>query len=146
MDTKALHEKSSYLAGYFDGEGCIFINYSPYSLAYKVLCTISSKDKAVLNIFYNTYGGKLYGYEDRKIVSGIFYQWRLMSSKVAPFLNDILPHLILKKSQALVALRFQESMTNRSRSMHTRKLSAEEITAREADIILMKNLKKEVVI
>ena len=65
------------------------------------------------------------------------YQWSIERGKAAEFLKLILPYLQLKRPQAELAIKFQASVTR-----STRKLTEEQLAVREAEMILLQNMKK----
>ncbi len=93
-----------YLAGLFDGEGCITIDYrfngrkKYHSLSVSITNTslptlIQIKDKI----------GSGHIQHCRNLV----YVWRIHAHKAYEFLKNLLPHLIIKKEEAVIAIDFQ---------------------------------------
>ena len=70
-----------YLAGYFDGEGCIHISVADYGLAAQV----ASNQLAVLNIYKDFFGGGIYNPGKNKC-----YLWRISCKRAENFLEVIL--------------------------------------------------------
>ena len=109
----------AYIAGLFDGEGCITIhkgsriypNQFGYgkNVRYTLNCIISNTDKTVLEKFKEKTGlGIVYTRKDTAKGRRQSYQWILASNQAEQFLIALLPYLQIKKAQAIVALQFQE--------------------------------------
>lgn len=96
-----------YAAGFFDGEGCIHIART----IRVILGGCFQPD--LLKRFSIRWGGapvaQLY---KRKGKARPTVRWELTGSKAAAFLNDVLPHLIEKREQAEVALRYYNYQTS----------------------------------
>ena len=87
---------SAYAAGFFDGDGCISVagkNGHHH--------TIGQKYRPILDLFQKKYGGSICFKK-----SSNNYQWCLCSGG-KEFLQDIYPHLILKKPQAEIVINMQ---------------------------------------
>lgn len=88
---------TAYLAGFFDGEGCITVSKNG-SISLGVVNT----SKEVLDLFVERFGGVV---QDRKqVVNKRQYVWRAYGETAVFILEKLLPHLIEKKEQALTAL------------------------------------------
>ena len=93
----------SYIAGFFDGEGCIHITKSQSSGGYNLRVSISQRKKEPLIEIQKIFGGKIYGNGKRA------YAWEAGRKEIAySFLIAVLPFLFLKKKQAQVGLMFLE--------------------------------------
>ena len=100
----------AYVAGLIDGEGCIGITVNPrrQKPTYQVRIDVGMSDKALplLQALQAKYGGKLQRTREATEKWEAATAWRLMSrAEVAPFLEAIRSHLILKSEQADLALR-----------------------------------------
>lgn len=96
-----------YLAGIFDGEGSVIIQQGPN---HALQCSVGMKDKRVLDLFYERYGGSLY----RR--AGEMWQWQLTAHKAAEMLTELSPYLVTKKEQAWLAREFvAQKKSDRSR-------------------------------
>lgn len=82
-----------YCAGFFDGEGCVFV--AEHSGYYGLGVNVTNTKIEILEQFKDKFGGN---------ISGL--QWRLNGKKCEPFLKYILPSLKLKSRQAELALQF----------------------------------------
>jgi hypothetical protein len=94
----------SYIAGFFDGEGCITITKknTASNISYFLHCQISQKVRAVLDFLQLNLGGKVI--ED----SHLCFHWYMYSYKAREFLDKIKKYLIIKKLQAELAIEFQD--------------------------------------
>lgn len=84
--------KKAYLAGFFDGDGCIEVKGNSAHCH-----SVSQKYKPILEVFQRLYDGSICHKQGR------IYTWHV-TTKGPEFLKDILPFLILKKEQAELAL------------------------------------------
>ena len=106
----------AYAAGFFDGEGCISINKlkrrdisKGYHYTLKIQATNNVRE--VIGRFAEAYGGHIglkrpRAGENRKLG----YTWNVTSWGAIAFLKEIFPFLIVKRQQAEIAFRFQDSM------------------------------------
>ena len=116
LGVTATPEKLAYAAGFFDGEGCINISRwrqlcretTEPGTYYKLRVMVSNNDLPSLQWFQAIWGGAI---NKKKIhgnrVQG--YNWTLPQPASAWFLEEILPYLKQKRSQADVALEFFRS-------------------------------------
>jgi len=100
----------SYLAGLFDGEGCIVV--SKYKRKdrdgskdyYCLRLKVANKNYEVIDLYREVFG---YGsvYQDKR---SDVWEWSLTSSgKIKEILTTLLPFLIVKRKQAVEALTFE---------------------------------------
>lgn len=95
-----------YIAGLFDGEGCIGIY--PNHKNYRIMVTLNNCDKRPLEEFTERYGGTVIPSGNGKNFT--CYVVQLYSENAAAFLEDIVEHLFIKKGAAEVALEFHKIM------------------------------------
>lgn len=98
-----------YLAGLFDGEGCISLIKqarvnSPLP-TYSVRVVICMTNKPIIQAICNQFGGL---YSERKGQEKARNAFTVMwaNRKAIPMLHALIPHLILKKEEAEIALNF----------------------------------------
>jgi hypothetical protein len=106
-DTQGNYIKAdnAYLAGFFDGEGCIKIDKSPSenTISYRLYVTVTNTHVPSLELFSSLYGGKIVP----KLDGPNCFQWVLYGKKtVEAFLLASLPYLTVKHPQALLALEY----------------------------------------
>lgn len=92
----------AWVAGFFDGEGCICAANHPNGPSLRV--NIAQKNRLVLELIQQRLGGKIY---TRK-VDGCSQLWYQNKEELKTFLTAISPYVILRKSEVDIALRFYE--------------------------------------
>lgn len=105
-ETNSSYIKSepAYIAGFFDGEGCIRVNktLSRNVICYHLILTIANNDRFILNSCKEIYGGdvRLKGQTN-------CYSWSLFNKLyIEQFLLDTLPYLVVKKEEVLAGLEY----------------------------------------
>jgi hypothetical protein len=126
----------AYMAGFFDGEGCINLaRRDGRGNRYRIHISISNTNEWVLQWFHFNFGGSVC-FEDRHSENPAWqnvWRWSITSGRQAlTFLQAISPYLVLKKPQALLAITFQ----GRHSEMGKR-ISPQTMVLDEADKILM---------
>src|ERR1700722_16756063 len=102
-----------YAAGLFDGEGYIRINRwekpNSWHIRYQVLCGIGMTYLPVIEDFAATYSGGVHmNRHDLKNPNHRIQFFCVVGSQIAcAFLRRVLPHLIVKRDQAVLALELQ---------------------------------------
>jgi hypothetical protein len=106
----------AYIAGFFDGEGCVSIlknqgkeNRTP---RYILTAVITQKDKRSLDELQDLtdIGSVYFGNK----ITGI-YAWTMCNSHARDFLSVILPYLKYKKDQAVLGIEFFEKFNKHTR-------------------------------
>lgn len=123
-----------YMAGFFDGEGCIRINKRtrPVSPEYTLFISVGQKDGATIDWIKTVFDGHVH-----QVKRDGSYIW-IASNKVAhAALEKFTPYLKYKKPQALAAL--QLAGNNRK----TNPITSEELARRESIYLQVKTLKQE---
>lgn len=97
----------AYLAGFFDGEGCISLHSRYRTDGWRVRLTISQSDYRLRELHAKFGVGLLRRIEPTgRFRSRPSYQWIINPAKdVAWILEGILPFLVFKKAQAELAVR-----------------------------------------
>ena len=130
----------AYLAGIIDGEGCIsiFARNRP-GHKYPDMClrvAVNSTDEWLCQYIRFSFGGFMSQPKYRANCKPI-WEWRLERGKARDFLELILPYLHLKRPQAELAIKFQNS-----KGRSTNGLTEEERALEETQKILMQSLKR----
>lgn len=99
-------------AGFFDGEGNIYLRHRPNRRQPDVHAQVTQKDPAPLRELQARWGGSL---TETRTPSGC-YRWRVASKKAEMFLRSIRPHLLVKAAVVEEALAVRE----RTRPYHRR--------------------------
>lgn len=106
-------EQKAYLAGLIDGEGCIGIYKGKSGSGHRmhsIRVIVSMTDEAPVGFLHSLYGGRMREqprpngrshWKDR-------YEVIFADGKARQLLLDILPHLLVKRRQAEIALEFLE--------------------------------------
>lgn len=110
-----------YIAGFFDGEGSIGI-YSRkdrkggYHLRTQLTQNLTPKSLELIEFLQSVYGGNFSPHKTLSMNTN--FNWQLNGDKAVVFLEDILPFLVLKEEQALLAIEFQKNRPtiNRNRN------------------------------
>jgi len=103
-----------YLAGFFDGEGCVNLTVVGQAKTTQLRVSIVNTDLLILNAIHAQYGGRVYARESRegwKMFRAI--EWR--GEAAYEFLQKIKPFVILKLPQIKLAEAHYE-FCNRPRS------------------------------
>ncbi len=103
---------NQYLAGFFDGEGCIGLRGNPSSIKYVtyslVLCIpqlVSRNSTELFRVLKKRFGGRLYKRSWAKRRRPC-YQYMIFGEDAVLFLQRLRPHLVFKAAQADVAIQW----------------------------------------
>lgn len=140
----------AYLAGFFDGEGCIQINKVGTELAkrynkngrYYLMVSVNQVNPAPLEILQKSYNGTIGPHAEKTSTKRKTWVWRVQGKHADKFLEDILPYLLVKKEEALVALQFRETFWPNGRKHRNLPLTDEEISKREEYRLKIRDIKK----
>lgn len=105
-----------YAAGLFDGEGYVRIakwaKPNSVHVRYQVFAGIGMAHLPVIQALRETYGGSLNvnRHSARNPIHRDQFVWNAASQKACAFLRDVLPHLIVKRDEAELALEVQASI------------------------------------
>lgn len=97
----------AYLAGFFDGEGCISIARPEGSSYFLLRCSVANTDLRPLLVLKETFGGSVKGPYQRPRAKAIF-NWNIDAAKAEAFLVRILPFLIIKRERAEKGIAFRD--------------------------------------
>lgn len=128
----------AYAAGFVDGEGCITINRGQpnkyhMSLDHNARVFVTNTNLQVLNLLQENYGGTIYRLRSKSERGKGWkscYVWNLGVKNLVGFLKAILPYLVVKQQQALLALEFMAARKVMPHVLGVH-LPDEEITKRE---------------
>lgn len=117
----------AYAAGLFDGEGSITIQRKVNTFC--IIVRVTSTDRAIIDFLNRNFGGWVGVQTPNKKVEKCrpCWYWGIQSKAASLFLARISPFLVIKKSQADLALEFQ----SRLGAVGVNRLTSEEITTRE---------------
>ncbi len=109
----------SYLAGIFDGEGCVSIYGDGRKTVqdqplYRLCVCIAIQHRPVLELFVATFGGKIYlSHTNPKYHRSPYYRLPYMCHKGARVLTYLKPFLRIKADQADLGIKFQSTRIRR---------------------------------
>ena len=120
---KLSRTEKAYIAGLFDGDGCVCIGLLKplrYALNHYLIVGITNKDLSIMKwLKRKLHGGivshKEYGKND-------WYVWRLKSSLALELLQQIYPYLKIKKKRAKLAIEFQLTKQHITKSNRLKEL------------------------
>ena len=101
-------EEIIYMAGFFDGEGCVGINKTSRGsemFKYRVEVQITQVDIRPLLLFKKHFGGSIMLIEKTKPYQDI-HHWTVTNKKADLVLKKIYPYLIYKKKKVKLALKY----------------------------------------
>jgi intein/homing endonuclease len=96
----------AYLAGFFDGEGCVHINSPDRAGRQNLLIRVSQTEPSVLLLYESRWQGKISTRENGPNRKPIWL-WTACSQNATECLKDLLPYLRVKSAAALVGVEFQ---------------------------------------
>jgi hypothetical protein len=136
----------AYLAGFIDGEGCIGIvtqrrSRHPDRPNYVLRLTVSNTNPLPLRKFQAAHGGSLHldmkqRGKDLWKPSGV---WCLSDDRCATLLAQLLPYLIVKREQALLAIEFRTLMRNHKRMPREKRFLPKQVWDERAALKLQMN-------
>lgn len=106
--------KTAYLAGFFDGEGCISFHTYKYNQRYNNVWQISAKNVDIepINLLIKAFGGLLYVQEPATVNQRPCFEWRVTGLKARHALLMMLPFLTVKREQAKIAIKLLDYYRN----------------------------------
>ena len=135
----------AYLAGIFDGEGCIQIaRQKPQAQGWSTVnilrCQVGMANEYIPRLFQFHFGGSIRYQKPRAEKWQQQWYWCIRSYQALEFLKIILPYLRLKKAEAELGIKFQ---SEKKWVGGRNKKSAESLAVEEAQAILMSKLKRK---
>jgi hypothetical protein len=109
-----------YIAGFFDGEGCITTINQHKGRKY-LLVSVSQKSRHVLDVIQETVGGTVQGPYGPS--SMYCLRWQGVTARI--FLEKVVPHLICKLPQAALVLSQPEGPLTQEVVVELRRLKGE---------------------
>lgn len=103
--------KIAYIAGFFDGEGCVRIKKSNQSgNSYYVWVAITNSNYQILESIEQLFGGRIN--KVKKGVGKVVYHYLITCDEACDFLKTCLYFLRDKQEQAMLAIWFHEEKRN----------------------------------
>jgi hypothetical protein len=113
------HLSPQYVAGFFDGEGCISVFFTPYKYkvttipvaakgAYRMVISISNTHRGILEQLQAQFGGAIHVHNKNIAANhSAAVAWHLHNAELQrKFLVEILPYAVIKKPHIENALRY----------------------------------------
>lgn len=121
---KTITTRVAYIAGFFDGEGCIRIKKANQGgNSYYIIAHITNTYRKTLEDVKELFGGQIRIQERGK--NKTVYNWCITSDEAQDFLTILTPFLKEKRKQAIEAIRFhthKEKMTPRAKKFAYEKM------------------------
>lgn len=95
----------AYVAGVFDVRGCVEIRTSRLGYS-SAMVRLHLREPSLLRMLVARYGGRI-SPEDRRGS----WRWTLHARGALPFLEEIMPHLLIKREEAAAALLLQREVS-----------------------------------
>lgn len=98
-----------YAAGLLDGEGCFMVirTVSPHHHQYFIpTVSVSNTNRNILECLAHTFGGSVGSHGKKRKGAKLAYKWRMTGIRVAEFIREVGPYLIIKKPVARTLLAF----------------------------------------
>lgn len=122
---------AAYMAGFFDGEGCVVMGRRPsggYTLTISVNQSVKSADVLYWMQQTTGVGSNVVRHREPDSTHAAAMRWQLNSDAAEELLRQMLPHLKVKKPQAELAIAFQERRRNEGNGDKTwQQAAAEEL-------------------
>lgn len=104
---ETITSRIAYLAGFFDGEGCIRIKKaSKKGNSYYLWVAVTNSNRSILEEYENLFGGKIRKAERR--VNKDIYHWLITASEAYDYLKIVRNFLREKQAQADLAMQYHE--------------------------------------
>jgi hypothetical protein len=105
----------AWAAGFFDGEGCVFVSERKNQTLYQLFTTVTQQDPAALHLLKQRFGGNVTPDKtassdsyNRKKGATLVWRWKATSVEAKEFLQAISPYVVVKAEQVRAALEFPE--------------------------------------
>lgn len=104
--------EAAWSAGAFDGEGCVMVKVGGARGGDKVRVTVVNTFRAFCDRFRDLYGGSVTVTEMAQYNSRwrTRYTWEASGKSAVRALRNMLPYLLVKRSQAVLALEFADTL------------------------------------
>lgn len=131
----------AYLAGYFDGEGCVRIKKTKRN-QHHVLVQITNRDLPMLEYVKDIFGGSVCLNRHNNKNANRCYTWQTTHGKAYKFLKTIYPYLRGKKEQARLAIEFRDRRKGQKYRGNTHEVPVVELAIREGYAQTISDLKE----
>ena len=133
----------AYIAGIFDGEGCVSISKEKErttikGYSYRLRVIVGNTNEWLIKFLQSQFGGNIVLRQPRMPWYKPIWQWQIGAKLAQVFLEALLPYLQLKKHQAELGIAFQNKFKGRGHRKTTR-----EWILLEQDFFLMRQYNKK---
>mgnify|MGYP001617389708 FL=1 len=102
----------AYIAGFFDGEGTIGTRtrkrpYKTTNPNHQLFVSCTNTNEPVVHYLHSIFEGNLFYKTDTRGKRRPILRWTLQSAKAMQFLSYLLPYLIVKRDEAIIAIKLQ---------------------------------------
>ena len=101
--------KIAWAAGIMDGEGCVGVRWNKKRKSFTLVVSVTNTDPRMLITLKRMFGGsiQLAHSKNYKPHYKTTWGWFLVSTGACAMLQTVLPHLVVKRDQAELAITFQ---------------------------------------
>jgi LAGLIDADG endonuclease len=113
-------QRLAYLAGFFDGEGCVYILQQRRAgppAQFSLEISFTGSDVVPLELAQVCFGGQISRSQDPRLDRKPVHRLRVRSKQAAAALEAMLPYLLVKATRARIAVEFQRA-TSAPRTTH----------------------------
>jgi hypothetical protein len=103
------------VAGFVDGEGCIFIQHRKPTRTHYLKLTVTNLNPAPLLVLQSLFGGSLRFKAGTTTKYRRLYKWEAAAHQAAEAIFALAPLLLVKRDEAEVAIAFQQGLADRPR-------------------------------
>lgn len=127
---------AAYIAGFIDADGCVSIRFNREKRSFGAAIIVVQKELRLLEMFKEEFGGILNTTHQNKS-NRTYYRWYIQGKALTKLINQILPYIVDKKEQCMIALeatKHQEECGRgryRKGSIGTQPLSKQDLNLRE---------------
>lgn|SRR2546425_8550533 len=112
--TQIERDELIYAAGFFDGEGCVYIRRSPphrqhVTIGYGVTVQVTNTNHEIVLFYKKAFGGSIQAAPPRPRRRPLWV-WRASAQIAARCLRSLLPYLRVKRAEAEIALSLQDAI------------------------------------
>lgn len=125
---------TKYVAGLFDGEGCINIKFGKNTILPRVIINLVEPSSFVLEMVKNTFKGNIYHKENTNDKWQGIARYEITGfSKVCCFLREIKNFLYIKREQAEFILALEKLVKGKPQSQEVLSVIKEELKLMKSD-------------
>lgn len=102
-----------YIAGVIDCDGSIFV--ASHNGSYRLGLSVFNSSRQLPEWFASTFGRKIYSIRRRSDKHSTEYSWTIYNKGAADIIQKVLPFMVVKRKQALLAIEFAATLDIGSR-------------------------------